>query len=311
MYFPYLRGRQFECLALRALDDKMADKRNVTPIIEPVNVDPRDVKRACNILNAASVPHLVIHNPAVGPLKDSFRGQTAFLRAALEGDENVIHGFLVHSGTDLAELNRFVANYGEEQTAIIHWMDYADVAGLKRELRAARRLRYNVLISPTTSAAYRRQWNRKVCVADGFQVQPRNADYPEDEQFSEIYQTYEEEDYIGFGDFLTVGRRFLPGGGPAHAVAIHLTYERRTQRAIWTRHFVSDTTTRPPVAPGPKFLEALRKLLRFIDANRRDFDFSDACRELRDLHDRGAFPGLGKVKEISMRHHIELMMHLQ
>lgn len=38
MYFPYLRGRQYELIALRELinNDKLSE--HVTPIIEPVKV---------------------------------------------------------------------------------------------------------------------------------------------------------------------------------------------------------------------------------------------------------------------------------
>jgi hypothetical protein len=310
LYFPYVRGRRFECLAIRALVQKMAREENVTPIIEPVTSDPGDVKRVCETLSDASVPHIVIHNPVVGALKDSYRDQAAFVRAALEEDETVIHGLLIQPATELAEVTRFMRAYGGERTAIIHWTDYEDMVGLQRELRAAQHLRYNVLISPNTSAAYRRRWPRRVWVADGFQVQARNADYPDDELFSEIYLTYEQEGNVGFGDFLTVGRRFLLGGGPAHAVVIHLTYEHQARRAIWARHFVSDTTRVPPYETGPKFLQALRKLVRVIDGRRDQFAFSEACDEFRALHGRGHSPGLGKVKELSMRHHIELMMHV-
>jgi len=305
-----MRGRRFECLALRALAQKMASEQNVTPIIEPVTSDSGDVKRACAALSEAGVPHIVIHNPAVGPLQDSPRGQSAFVRAALEDDGTVIHGFIVRPGTDLAEVTRFVQNYGDKRTSLIHWTDYDDVPGLQRELGGAKHLRYNVLISTNTSAAYRRGFSRKVLVADSFQLQPRNADYPDDELFSENFLTYVDEGYLGFGDFLTVGRRFLPGGGPAHAVVIHLTYERESPRQIRIRHFVSDTTTVPPYETAPKFLEALRKLVRFIDSRRDDFEFSEACREFRTLHRQGHSPGLGKVKELAMRHQIELMMHV-
>lgn len=36
MYFPYLRGKQFELLALREFANKNASNRKIIPIIEPV-----------------------------------------------------------------------------------------------------------------------------------------------------------------------------------------------------------------------------------------------------------------------------------
>ena len=37
MYFPYLRGRQFELIALRDLVDKGVLSDKIIPIIEPLN----------------------------------------------------------------------------------------------------------------------------------------------------------------------------------------------------------------------------------------------------------------------------------
>lgn len=36
MYYPYLRGKQFELLALREFANESANNRNIVPIIEPV-----------------------------------------------------------------------------------------------------------------------------------------------------------------------------------------------------------------------------------------------------------------------------------
>ena len=37
MYFPYVRGRQYELLALRELVSKDLLSSNILPVIEPVN----------------------------------------------------------------------------------------------------------------------------------------------------------------------------------------------------------------------------------------------------------------------------------
>ena len=37
MYFPYLRGRQFELIALRELLENVRISENIIPIIEPIN----------------------------------------------------------------------------------------------------------------------------------------------------------------------------------------------------------------------------------------------------------------------------------
>lgn len=55
-------------------------------------------------------------------------------------------------------------------------------------------------------------------------LKEKNADYPPIEEFSDLHITFGEEGMDGFGDFLIVGDDYTEGGGPAYAVAIHLTF---------------------------------------------------------------------------------------
>ena len=70
------------------------------------------------------------------------------------------------------------------------------------------------------------------------------------------------------------------------------------------RHFVSDRRD-DPTDPAGKFLEALGAMIEFLDSPTSQFVESAAVQEFRSLYRREHFPGLGKVKELSMRHHIE------
>ena len=70
------------------------------------------------------------------------------------------------------------------------------------------------------------------------------------------------------------------------------------------RHFVSDRRD-DPTDPAGKFLEALGAMIEFLDSPTSQFVESAAVQEFRSLYHREHFPGLGKVKELSMRHHIE------
>jgi hypothetical protein len=109
----------------------------------------------------------------------------------------------------------------------------------------------------------------------------------------------------GFGDFLIVGDDYLESGGPAYAVAIHLTYVDK-EGDMFIRHFVSDRTS-TPTDPAGKFFEALEKLKDEIDDLESLIFKSSASEEFLELHKRGHFPGLGYVKKLSMIHHVELM----
>ena len=111
----------------------------------------------------------------------------------------------------------------------------------------------------------------------------------------------------GFGDFLMVGDDYAEGGGPAYAVAIHLTFldpDRENVMRIY--HFLS-TTRDTPTDPAGKFGQALAKLINKLDSNESHLVETTAIREFRELHEKGHFPGLGHVKKLSMKHHIETM----
>ena len=65
MYFPYLRGRQYELIALRELinNDKLSE--HITPIIEPVKVSPT-LLSVINTFNKKGRNLIIITNPHVG-----------------------------------------------------------------------------------------------------------------------------------------------------------------------------------------------------------------------------------------------------
>lgn len=110
----------------------------------------------------------------------------------------------------------------------------------------------------------------------------------------------------GFGDFLTVGEDFFEGGGPAYAVAIHLTYIDPSDEAMYIYHFKSDRSD-TPTDPAGKFGEALTRMVGVLNSPGSGILESDAVKEFRELHTRKHFPGLGYIKKLSMQHHIETL----
>jgi hypothetical protein len=148
----------------------------------------------------------------------------------------------------------------------------------------------------------------RVLVRDGFEKR-RNRDYAETplEPFSDLHATFRDEGMDGFGDFLIVGDDFSESGGPAYAVAIHLTFIDPDQDdAMQIHHFVSERQDTPK-DPAGKFAEALNKMIETLDEPRSKVLESAAVKEFRELHKAGHFPGLGYVKKLSMNHHIETL----
>ena len=141
---------------------------------------------------------------------------------------------------------------------------------------------------------------------DGFQKR-RNADHPDLEKFSDLHVTFQEDGMDGFGDFLIVGDDYSESGGPAYAVAIHLTFIDDTKDdEMFIRHFIS-TTIDTPTDPAGKFGQALQKLIDTLDSGNSKIFESKAITEFRVLHAKQHFPGLGYVKKLSMKHHIETL----
>lgn len=310
MFFPYLRGRQVELLALRDLVPKLAIKKKVCPIVEPVMANTRDLSA---FLNAAkgSFHHVVLINPAVGDLVGKMAQIEAIIAPFLTATGNTLTpGFHVGPGTTLAQIQTFLTKYGMRQTLLLFDRPNPALLGMASRLPRTPIQPIVAFIDGKVSPSFIGSFAtlNRVLVRNGFIAQVKNANYPPLDFFTDLNKTYQAMGYFGFGDFTVVDDVYAPGGGPAHAVAIHLT-EQNSQLEIDCRHFVSNRIV-GPVDPAGKFLEALDKLVAHVRANPTAFSYSAACQEFQGLHTSQHFPGLPMVKRLSIRHHIELMDHI-
>ncbi len=155
---------------------------------------------------------------------------------------------------------------------------------------------------------YRRRFRslQRVLLRDGFRRQV-NRDFPDQEFFSDLHATYQDENMTGFGDFLTVGNYFSKTGGPAYAVAIHLTYIDSNKDGEMHIHHFQSIRQDDPKNPAGKFAEALGKLVDEVRDQSSQIFASNAIKEFIYLHRKGHFPGLGYVKKLSIKHHIETL----
>ena len=80
-----------------------------------------------------------------------------------------------------------------------------------------------------------------------------------------------------------------------------MTYEKNHDE-IYVRHFVSDTNDDQSNIQR-KFFEAATKLKDFF----ADRDRTTAIDQLIQLLDDNKYPGLGIIKKLSIKNHIELM----
>lgn len=307
MYFPYLRGKQYELISLRELSEDMSETLVIHPIIEPVKETTSTLRITCEHLVKSEIPFTLILNPSVGDLRGSYNEIIHFINTEI-GDFGLLHlGVLIHSNTDLNTLNQSLgALENQYPFTIVHMSQYPDTDHLSLFYNN-KTVNYNLFRDPNLVRRYRRiiNQNTKVILSDPFNSKPTNADYAEvpDEFFTDEHNFYQDDGFVGFSDYLTIGEDYSDSGFAPYAVTIHLTY-LRDDGQIWIRHFVSDSNEDYSDVPGT-YKEALDKLIPFINEHGLE---SNACNEFRRQHETGHYPGLGSVKKLSITHHIELIM---
>ena len=144
----------------------------------------------------------------------------------------------------------------------------------------------------------------KVLLRNGFSKCETNGEYPKQSNFDDLLFDYKRRGFDGFSDFSIIGDIYSPGGGAAKHVALHLTEHRNT--TIVTNHFVSRT---PPQQGDvrTKYFDALNLLISHTgQPPSMNFD-TQGVRAYYDSYVKGHFPGLGKLKQWSMMHHMEII----
>lgn len=309
MYFPYLRGKQFEIVALRESIDLLRTSHRIIPIIEPVKKKLSNIINLCTLFAHDDIPIVLIFNPIVGDFKlDNTTLKEDFFDSKIKDYNNYYIGYVISDQTDIAKIQLFIDSYKEKNICFLHSTNYGDFDQLVNVINKHNKLKYNLFIENNLGQSYLRRFKafKNIIITDGF-THRKNEDYPLDEFFTDWHNIYGEYNYVGFGDYLIVGDKYSDTGGPAYTVAIHLTY-RHKNGDIWVKHFLSDSDKDLPINIQGKFAEALDKLIRFIDEN--EIIVSKGIEDFRNLHSTGHFPGLGYIKKLSMVHHLELINSL-
>lgn len=308
MYFPYFRGKQNELIALREMASTLFGKK-IIPILEPVKENAAGLQKCILELRKSNVPFVFVINPKYGDFKNNNTYLTNELLAKdLKDYKDFKVGYIINNESELSDILNSLKGLSSIPIALIHY-GYPEGAALAAELNAqAIKIDTHIFIEPPCGKLYRRHFKSSstntVLIKDGFRKQ-KNADYPEDELFSELHLTFDDE-ANGFGDFLTVGDDYSETGGPAYAVAIHTTYLKKDE-IMNIKHFISDRNS-SPVDPAGKFLEALDKLVETATAADTLILRTKAIDEFIELHKKAHFPGLGFIKKLSMKHHLELFI---
>ena len=312
MYFPYLRGRQYELLSLLDLVNKGLLGKYVIPIIEPVSLSPTLV----NVIEAfikASRPLVVIRNPGVGAFENDMNSAKVEERSGgykqrflTSFDDQQVWKALIMKDGAANWLTEWL-NKGIQKSEIVivnesrdHFSDFETF--FNRESP-----RY-VLI-PDEGFFRRKVHTKRVLFDDKFEKKYRNADYlqKDDEFFSEDHLIYQDDNYEGFSDFSIVGNEYTDSGFAPYAVAIHIVYFDENN-VLRVHHFVSDTNE-DISDPAKKFFEAVSKLANWYEVNKVKLHIkkTEGLKGFLKCFAERSYPGLGTVKKWSLMHHFEIM----
>lgn len=300
MYFPIIRGRQFELQAIRESLKQGVLSKKVIPVIEPVK-ESKLLRDVVNLFIESERQIAVINNPIVGDYtfhksvfkKDFFSGNT-------NSQDFLIKAFYVNDSLNVSnidvEKSILICDEDTDSDKIISILN----EGLKNkdalklfvpDIRAFRRLEYS---------------NRVIC-NDYFRKRNKNADYAKqiDEDFSLDHIDYDKDSYKGFSDYSIIGKEYSESGFAPSAVAIHIVYFDSSWK-LRVHHYVS-TSTKGQGNVANKYGQAIEKFAgEYVKPKNRRTKGGDL---LLYTYQQKKFPGLGKIKEYSLMHHFELISY--
>jgi len=299
MYYPILKAKRHELNTLYDLSSRL-DSKKYNPLIEPVNASLNEVLDVVEELHKNAVVPLIVINPSQGYYSTaSLVTVYAQLQASAKSANRFTPCIKVRDASDSASL-ALLSSY---PNAAIYLENDIGVSSLGL-LNSASCVLLN---QQKVDDGIIFKLDKVVLYSDGFAKKKRNADYGNSSFYSNLHVSYKRRsNAIGFGDFTIMGEEFTEAGGPAYVVAIHASHiDGVSPNSMQVKHFLSITGGNVPSNPGGKYLEALDQLIRFDAANPGLFDSTLGMSEFKVSHAAGHYPGLGIVKEMSMKHHIE------
>jgi len=294
MYFPYLRGRQSELLAIRTLLENNRLGEQVIPVIEPIK-PTATFRKTMEAFKDHERELYIVSNPQVGEFQKELDGSLEISKEFNELINNELFKPLTII-TKEKDVTEDKEAYVMGNTDHIDWFKRGKITSDS-----------SVVFVPDQTEFRRNLKNvsKRVLQANHFEEENRNADYLSlfSKPFSSDHLHYQDEGYYGFSDYSIVGSGFMEGGFAPRAVAIHIVYLTE-ENELRIRHFTSETND-DIANPAGKFNEALEKLVQAFKGDKRNETLG--LNQFIEHHKNGTYPGLGSVKQLSIMHHIELV----
>lgn len=315
MYYPYLRGRQNELLCLRELLEKDKLSKKVIPVIEPVRWSSTFFSTIKKFVEKDR-EIIIIKNPEVGSFLKEYREKIGKIEELEPSDKKEKQKKIVEEYKELLKDSHIISAY-INNSKFLQRIDDASIDLANKYVINKNRgdfrsyeeygeaLEAKVAFIPNSFDFLDVVESDKVLLEDCFTKARRNVDYIENEVefFSKNHLVYKKRGYDGFSDYSIVGDEYEESGFAPLAVAIHVVYFNE-KNDLMVRHFVSDSNENIS-DPGGKFGEAVEKLAKWVEAG--NVKKTEGLKELLNYYKSGKFPGLGVIKKLSIKHHIELI----
>lgn len=288
IYFPYLRGRQFDLSALMAFAPQSSS--NMMPVIEPV----RDVAALPKTIRAFAEQHqplAVIQNSQVDHY--NFQATQRYPIEQFFDAPEIRRAFIL---TPLLPPNQL-------ENSLIIVQHYAD---LKLFLDRDWMPKSATLLVPPESRIRRLLVGRHFGhIFDHYSVPEHSFEFSQmpDSFWSNDVQFSQQYGEVGFSDYLTQGAPYFEHGFPSRTVTLHLIYMDGDELRI--HHFVSDQHD-DFKHQKEKYFEALDKAVAWINQQPL-INQTPATDQLKQLAETRHFPGMGVLKSLTIQHHLTIM----
>ncbi len=313
VYYPYLRAKQYELKALKEFSSENKGQAAILPIIEPVKRENSVLSLAIKEMQGNALKFALILNPSDGDYKHA----TVHFDLRMLDDgfllnkDGWIPAFL-YSRYNIDSIKQQISDYQLKDVMLVFRdgmdADDAEAWDLIRDSRV--RFVVNAFGSMVSRRLVRRLFgtDREIIRLDScFKSKPRNVDYLSsvDDFFSEVPFYAEEDGFGGYSDYTTLPSEYVEGGMLPYALVIHLSYQKNEDQ-LYVHHFVSDSNETNSNVSG-KFYQAAQKVEPFYRERARTAAVEEII-ERATAED--GYPGLGYLKKLSIKNHLELILSL-
>ena len=301
MYYPLLRARQFELIALRELAIEGVTQELIIPILEPVKKSQNNLILAHRVFEEYGQNAYLIVNPIVGEITGDNNTCLDLLNNL--GEETFGPAF--HYRDNSKYIFDSIKKYKLNNCLLLCQNDLNAEDKEFRELASSKAIALINLEDPGRNRALHRfigcLKKTYIRLDDLFEKQRKNSVFLNisAHRFSEEHLYYDNDGFSGFSDYTVLPSEYVDGGITPRAVVIHLTY-LNGENQIWIRHFTSDTNDTISNVQG-KFAEAAAKAVTFCRENNLT---NSAIEELESYYDSERYPGLGTIKKLSIKNHL-------